>query len=69
MDHSVKMDEEPRVDTSPMIPGPEAGEDEVVPVETSDTSSSGGKEAATKRLDRRVAFLAELLKRETMKLD
>ena len=68
MDHSVKMDEEPRVDKSIIITEPDAGEDEVVPVE-SDTSSSGSKEAAAKRLDRRVALLAELLKRETMKLD
>ena len=69
MDHSVKMDEKPSVDTSPIITEPDSGEDEVVPVETSDTSSSGSKEAAAKRLDRRVALLAELLKRETMKLD
>ena len=65
----MNMNGEPRVDTSPMITEPEAGGDEVVPVETSDTSSLGSKEAATKRLDRRVALLAELLKRETMKLD
>ena len=69
MDHSVKMDEEQRLDTFPIKTEPDSGEDEVVPVETSDTSSSGSKEAATKRLDRRVALLAELLKRETMKLD